>query len=868
MSISDTRDAKRYASIAEVAAAQCALYTEEARKAPDYTNAAKEYAEIAKTSAETAADSAQESLNSANGASSSAVDAQESANDAFQSAQEAAAAVGGTLRVPEASISVLPSVINRRAFYPHFDASGDADVISPYDMGLWVNNPVIGSFEEGATLTSSTDVLIYLTTGLYYRWDGDFDKVVPAGSTPESTGGVGVGAWVNVTDLTLRSALAEPTGAALIGGLGQITTSAYGFTGIGNESTLASAFLQYCVDNKLIAVIDIDVNWDGLVFSDSPLFISGGGGTISGFCIIRGDLLKTRTNSVIVGTAGDYTTYAAGVTTISGDFSAYSAGDQVVVELNDDSTFDGAQNQIGMHFTTAASASSSQLVLTDGLRFPFDRLKVSKTEFLKYPNSIGKGNYSIPGNFSFLSDGQVVRFENITGVDSVDGTTRYFEYSIVKSATAERLILVDPLEYDHGNPVIVGADFISDITLRNVSLGVLQLRAIRRITVNGIKGQRSINDYLYEGVYTAGIFDGSTPNIINFTYAKRLNVSNIVSSGATGVTDNASFKMMSPVMCNLDNVIASDYGISSGSQSENGFYVDYAFTPYQNKGIDCNFKNIVTGKEKGGLGVWIDGMWGGSGKGMHAGGHGRLYECVDFIADLSCSKGLFLRNCIRSNIQTRAKFAQIAGCQYTMLHSSILTGGASDNSNRVISIVGSGSGPWTTPIGNDIIIKDCRNTSTTSTDTTLYFGNITNMIVDGLKDIAGLTASIANSGSNISGEISIRNHDLKNTISIGSYTSPHRFESDVAIGSSTAAAWDRRRLILGDIYMWKSGSALKVLQGSAPTADTDGFYLTQKVAVPSTATSGGSLGQWAADTSYMYVCVATNTWRRVAVASW
>lgn len=41
-----------------------------------------------------------------------------------------------------------------------------------------------------------------------------------------------------------------------------------------------------------------------------------------------------------------------------------------------------------------------------------------------------------------------------------------------------------------------------------------------------------------------------------------------------------------------------------------------------------------------------------------------------------------------------------------------------------------------------------------------------------------------------------------------------------------------------------------------------------KVAVPSTATSTGFVGQWAADSSFFYVCTATNTWRRVAIASW
>lgn len=38
--------------------------------------------------------------------------------------------------------------------------------------------------------------------------------------------------------------------------------------------------------------------------------------------------------------------------------------------------------------------------------------------------------------------------------------------------------------------------------------------------------------------------------------------------------------------------------------------------------------------------------------------------------------------------------------------------------------------------------------------------------------------------------------------------------------------------------------------------------------VPTSATAAGTKGQVAADASFLYVCVATNTWRRVALATW
>lgn len=63
----------------------------------------------------------------------------------------------------------------------------------------------IDSFQEGATLSLPNQILRDTSTGEYYRWDGLFPKVVPTGSTPDSTGGVSIGAWLSVGDASLRS---------------------------------------------------------------------------------------------------------------------------------------------------------------------------------------------------------------------------------------------------------------------------------------------------------------------------------------------------------------------------------------------------------------------------------------------------------------------------------------------------------------------------------------------------------------------------------------------------------------------------------------------------------------------------------------
>ncbi|MBA5855965.1 hypothetical protein [Morganella morganii] len=56
----------------------------------------------------------------------------------------------------------------------------------------------VDSFQKGADITKRNEILRDEETGLYYRWDGDLPKSIPAGSTPENSGGVGYGAWVAI----------------------------------------------------------------------------------------------------------------------------------------------------------------------------------------------------------------------------------------------------------------------------------------------------------------------------------------------------------------------------------------------------------------------------------------------------------------------------------------------------------------------------------------------------------------------------------------------------------------------------------------------------------------------------------------------
>lgn len=88
------------------------------------------------------------------------------------------------------------------------------------DLGF---TPASFTFTTGGTLAigdSDKAVLWPIPDGgdgNYYIWKGSLPKVVPAGSTPATSGGVSDSAWAPVTEAALRADLAGDDGAQLVG---------------------------------------------------------------------------------------------------------------------------------------------------------------------------------------------------------------------------------------------------------------------------------------------------------------------------------------------------------------------------------------------------------------------------------------------------------------------------------------------------------------------------------------------------------------------------------------------------------------------------------------------------------------------------
>lgn len=78
----------------------------------------------------------------------------------------------------------------------------------------------------------------------------------------------------------------------------------------------------------------------------------------------------------------------------------------------------------------------------------------------------------------------------------------------------------------------------------------------------------------------------------------------------------------------------------------------------------------------------------------------------------------------------------------------------------------------------------------------------------------------------------------------------------------TANGGDMNLYMDGGLYIGASASENQILKQS------DVSNVSRVVPVPANATDTGATGQIAVDSSYLYVCVATNTWKRVALSTW
>lgn len=217
MSFTDTSSAKKYASIAEIAAAQAKLYADKLESAPDY-------AAQAAASASASAASAQEAESAVSVVNNLAISASESATNAAASAAEAgnaaAAAVGQCIRVPAGElIDILPNSVDRADSVVQFDSSGQVSVLPKSDIAILDSGgkipvsmiPAIALTEPFVVSSQAAMLALDAQVGdIAKRTDLGYSFCLAA--SPAST----LSNWVQLTDDVLAQ-LGLPSGATQVG---------------------------------------------------------------------------------------------------------------------------------------------------------------------------------------------------------------------------------------------------------------------------------------------------------------------------------------------------------------------------------------------------------------------------------------------------------------------------------------------------------------------------------------------------------------------------------------------------------------------------------------------------------------------------
>ena len=142
-----------------------------------------------------------------------------------------------------------------------------------------------GDFATGGTVEAKNET--FSDGSDYWRYDGSLPFTVTAGSSPTPTG---VGAWINVTDGTLRSQLAAVGSSVIIGGseagnLASLFVDPRDFGVVPDDGNVYTAEMQAAFDTGKTVLLPhgrVRVDDELIVKTPGQQIIGHGGGSISG----------------------------------------------------------------------------------------------------------------------------------------------------------------------------------------------------------------------------------------------------------------------------------------------------------------------------------------------------------------------------------------------------------------------------------------------------------------------------------------------------------------------------------------------------------------------------------------------------------
>ena len=259
----------------------------------------------------------------------------------------------------------------------------------------------VGTFTSGATLTDARQTLLWEVSeggdGHEYGWTGSFlpsGKVVTAGSTPASSGGIGAGAWVDRTDDRLRSDLLSQFGYKFIPSVTRILSVVpveQFRDGVRTDTQIIQSANDYAKLNKCdllfeggitytVTSVTATCKWKGCgTIKREPgttgdLIIVGEGGSIFDINVDgSADTLTSSPNTILVTSNSRFDVIGVNV---------YNAPGQAISVLNTPVTFDPSRIEgctvSGAEFASNQASKGSGIYLYNALNVQVTKNSISK----------------------------------------------------------------------------------------------------------------------------------------------------------------------------------------------------------------------------------------------------------------------------------------------------------------------------------------------------------------------------------------------------------------------------------------------------------------------------------------------------------
>lgn len=448
----------------------------------------------------------------------------------------------------------------------------------------------------------------------------------------------------------------------------------------------------------------------------------------------------------------------AGASILPGSFSGFNVGDFVLVGLQGSGN---ARNESGYDFVYVTEVSSAGLTVDRPLRWEYINWYIAKVVGTRVAGDLPRGTSKIAGDFTALfKKGDVVRVENLAGNDNpwvatatpvpplVD--TAYFELVRVKSVDSIAIVFEQEIAYTHKNVCLVKMDAVSNVRISGGYISRVLAIGADTLAVEDLRCSLLSVNYSI-GLHIDNIrADGDTTRVCGFTAIRDGAISNIVVRGAIGSTDNAAFKMMSPINVIVNGVSTFDTVSSSTTQGIYPCFIDFFYTPYCGWAQSTVINGVSASRPKAGVpwSFWAVGTRDCRFSDITAQGGIRLTKSSRINASgLRAAGALHVEESVDGAIVTSfsAGHVNLLAVTDTVLSDGIIDGppGANDNKAVKVSLLKG-------KLSQRVTLNNIRSVSANPASTSVYIEQAREIGVIGCADRPDAKASVE-LGDNVEG---------------------------------------------------------------------------------------------------------------------